>query len=189
MLDVEMKEKEETHKDGLEKLEQDYKEEVSTLKAFANDIKARLAVYIPNKTDQIDVKLGQYLNNYPDKRKLKFTFCRQAQGKYVFGSRLVVVKVDGSSIHVQTENRSIPIGEFIDEFTPKELKKVELRDPTRRLRQNEPEFDGASRDASPAGFGDTLTIDAKSATKQMRRSDSKATVRTSATKTAKKKVR
>ena len=44
-----MKEREESHKDGLEKIEQDHNEEVSALKSFANDIKARFNVYIPNK--------------------------------------------------------------------------------------------------------------------------------------------
>ena len=52
--------------------------EVETLQTYVKDITARLNVYIPNKTDAIDAKLGNYLNNYPDKRKLKFTFIRQA---------------------------------------------------------------------------------------------------------------
>ena len=58
MLEIEMKRREEAHKDDYEKHIQDHVEEVSTLKAFANDIKARLNVYIPNKTDNVDVKLG-----------------------------------------------------------------------------------------------------------------------------------
>ena len=181
-----MKEQEESHKDGLEKIEQDHNEEVSALKSFANDIKARFNVYIPNKQDAIDVKLGTYMNNYPDKRKLKFTFIRQAQGSYVFGTRLVTVKVDGTSIHVKTDGRSIPIGEFIDEITPKELLKFENRNPILRSKQGQ--ADSGSRDVSPAAFGDTLTVDIKSnAGKSMRRQDSKATVRTSMSKTPLKK--
>ena len=126
--------------------------------------------------------MGQYVNNYPDKRKLRFAFVRQAQGKYVFGTRLVTVKVDGSSIHIQTDGRSIPIGEFIDEFTPKELLRYENRDPMRKFQQG-----GGSRDASPAGMGDTLTVDHKSASKSMKRLDSKATLRSSASKSILKK--
>ena len=30
------------------------------------DIKQRIAVYIPVKTDAIDTKLAEYINNYPD---------------------------------------------------------------------------------------------------------------------------
>ena len=105
----------------MQEMEAEHKEQVSTLKAFANDIKHRIQSYVPNKQDAIDVKLGQYVNNYPDKRKLKFAFARQAQGKYVFGTRLVTVKVEGSSIHVVTDGTSMPIGQFIDEITPKEI--------------------------------------------------------------------
>ena len=131
------------------------------------------------------------MNNYPDKRKLKFTFIRQAQGSYVFGTRLVTVKVDGTSIHVHTDGRSIPIGQFIDDITPKELAKFENRNPL--LKVNKQERAGSnSRDPSPAaGLGDTLTInDHKSSIaggKSMKRSDSKATVRTSTTKSILKK--
>ena len=163
-----MKRREEAHKDDYEKHIQDHVEEVSTLKAFANDIKARLNVYIPNKTDNVDVKLGQYLNSYPDKRKLKFTFIRQGQGKYVFGTRMVHVVVDGVAVCVTTGSRKIPIGEFIDEFTPKELLQFESRDPMKRLAGNEDE---------EAALDQTLT-----ASKSMKRLDSKATMRTSASK-------
>ena len=30
------------------------------------DIKQRIAVYIPVKSDAIDTKLAEYINNYPD---------------------------------------------------------------------------------------------------------------------------
>ena len=42
MLDIKMQEQKVSHNEGLEKLEEDFKEEVSTLKAFANDIKSRI---------------------------------------------------------------------------------------------------------------------------------------------------
>ena len=147
---------------------------------------------MPNKQDAIDVKLGQFVNNYPDKRKLKFAFVRQAQGKYVFGTRLVTVKVEGSSIHVVTDGTSMPIGQFIDEITPKEVQKYESRDPMKLLMNRRRDV---SRDPSQAGggLGDTLTIDhstlgAGQHSKSMKRLDSKATsLRTSTTKSPLKK--
>ena len=42
------------------------------------DLKARLAVYVPVKTDPIDVTLAQFMNNYPDKKKIKIQFIRQS---------------------------------------------------------------------------------------------------------------
>ena len=58
-------------KDTIKKLNEDHKVEVDSLQAYITDLKARLAVYIPVKTDAIDVALAQYMNNYPDKRKIK----------------------------------------------------------------------------------------------------------------------
>ena len=58
-------------KDTIKKLNEDHKVEVDSLQAYITDLKARLAVYIPVKTDAIDVALSQYMNNYPDKRKIK----------------------------------------------------------------------------------------------------------------------
>ena len=50
--------------------------EVDTLKAYVTDLRCRLAVYIPTKTDAIDVALAAYMNSYPDKRKIKIMFIR-----------------------------------------------------------------------------------------------------------------
>lgn len=60
------------------KIDQGYKDEIETLKSYVRDVTARFNCYTANKTDAIDSKLGQYLNAYPDKRKLKFTFMRES---------------------------------------------------------------------------------------------------------------
>ena len=60
-------------------------------------------------------------------------FMRQGQGVYVFGSRLVNVTTSGNEIQVKSEGQTMPIGEFIDQVTPLELKKFECRDPIKRL--------------------------------------------------------
>ena len=72
--------------------------EVETLKAYIIDLKARIAVYIPVKTDAIDMKLAEYINNYPDRQKLKIMFMRESEGVYEFGSKRIHVKVSGSKI-------------------------------------------------------------------------------------------
>ena len=41
--------------------------EVETLKQYVIDLKSRIAVYIPVKGDEIDKKLAEYVNNYPDR--------------------------------------------------------------------------------------------------------------------------
>jgi len=50
----------------LEKL-RDCELEVETLKHYVIDLKSRIAVYIPVKGDEVDRKLAEYVNNYPDR--------------------------------------------------------------------------------------------------------------------------
>ena len=41
-----------------------------------------------------DKKLAEYINNYPDRQKLKIMFMRESEGVYSFGSKRVAVKVE-----------------------------------------------------------------------------------------------
>ena len=50
--------------------------ESETLRAYILDIKARINIYIPVKGDEVDKALGEFINNYPDKQKLKLIFLR-----------------------------------------------------------------------------------------------------------------
>ena len=71
----------------------DKEAENETLKQYIIDLKARIAVYIPVKGDLIDQKLAEYINNYPDRQKLKIMFMRESSGVYEFGSKRVRVEV------------------------------------------------------------------------------------------------
>jgi hypothetical protein len=42
-------------------------EEIDALKNYIIDLKSRIAVYIPVKDDNIDRRLAEYINNYPDR--------------------------------------------------------------------------------------------------------------------------
>ena len=64
------------------------------LKAKIGDITTSL-IYIPEKSDQIDKVLADYLNNYPERKNLKIMFMRESAGVYQFGSRRIMVKVEG----------------------------------------------------------------------------------------------
>jgi hypothetical protein len=41
-----------------------------------------MSVYIPVRDDIIDHRLAEYINNYPDKKKLKIIFIRKSNGVY-----------------------------------------------------------------------------------------------------------
>lgn len=96
-------------------------------------MKARIAVYIPVKGDQTDMKLAEYINNYPDRQKLKIMFMRESEGVYEFGSKRVAVKVEKGKINVRVGGGYLSIDEFLDQYTPAELEKLERRDPLKRF--------------------------------------------------------
>ena len=91
--------------------------EVETLKQYVIDLKARIAVYIPVKGDDIDKKLAEYVNNYPDRQKLKIMFMRESEGVYEFGSKRIMVKVEKDKIRVRVGGGFLSIDEFLDQYT------------------------------------------------------------------------
>ena len=77
-------------------------------------MKSRIAVYIPVRDDLIDRRLAEYINNYPDRQKLKIMFMRESEGVYEFGSKRVYVKVDKDKINVRVGGGYLSIDEFLD---------------------------------------------------------------------------
>ena len=98
-----------------------------------NDIKERIAVYIPVKSDVVDTKLANYINNYPDQKKLKIMFMRESEGVYQFGSRRVMVKVDRGKISIKVGGGYLSIDEFLEQYTPTELANLSRQDPLLRF--------------------------------------------------------
>lgn len=89
------------NKTSLELLKQlkDAEIEIETLKNYIIELKQRIAVYIPIKDDAIDRKLAEFINNYPDRNRLKIMFMRESEGVYQFGSKRVAVRVDKDKIN------------------------------------------------------------------------------------------
>ena len=90
-------------------------------------------MYIPVKGDAIDQKLAEYINNYPDRQKLKIMFMRESSGVYEFGSKRVRVEVQRDKITIKVGGGFLSIDEFLDQYTPDELAKLERKDPLKRL--------------------------------------------------------
>lgn len=68
--------------------------EIETLKQYIMEMKHRVSIYIPVKEDLVDKKLAEFINNYPDRAKLKIMFMRETEGVYQFGTKRVAVKVE-----------------------------------------------------------------------------------------------
>jgi hypothetical protein len=105
------------------------------LRNYIIDLKSRIAVYIPVKNDLVDKRIAEYINNYPDRQKLKIMFMRESEGVYQFGSKRVHVKVDKDRISVRVGGGYLSIDEFLDQYTPAELEKLERKDPLKRFHE------------------------------------------------------
>ena len=99
------------------------------------DLKQRIAIYIPVKDDDIDLRLAEYINNYPDRNKLKIMFLRESEGIYEFGQRRIHVRVDNDKINIRVGGGYLSIDEFLDQYTPDQLGKMERKDPIRRMNE------------------------------------------------------
>ena len=116
----------------LLKCVKDSEAEIDMLKAYIIDLKSRIAVYIPVKGDAIDKKMAEYINNYPDRQKLKIMFMRESEGVYQFGTKRIGVKVAKDKIEIRVGGGFLSIDEFLDQYTPAELEKLERKDPIKR---------------------------------------------------------
>lgn len=116
-----------SNKISLELLKQlkDAEGEIQRLQQLILDIKQRTAVYIPVRNDTIDRHLAEYLNNFPDRARLKIMFMRESEGVYMFGSKRIMVKVESNNIKIRVGGGYLSIDEFLDQYTPLELEKLE----------------------------------------------------------------
>ena len=99
---------------GLLKQVRDLEIENATLKNYIIDLKARVAVYVPIKDDPIDMKVAEFINNYPDRNKLKIMFMRESEGVYEFGSKRVNVRIEKGRIKIRVGGGYLSIDEFLD---------------------------------------------------------------------------
>lgn len=83
-----------------------------------------MSVYIPVRDDIIDHRLAEYINNYPDKKKLKIIFIRKSNGVYQFGDKNVCVNLENGKLLVRIGGGFLSIDEFLDQYTPSELNRL-----------------------------------------------------------------
>ena len=60
----------------IDKLKEQYAKAASLYKNAAN------LIYHATRGDEIDMKLGQFLNNFPEREKIKIMFLRESEGVY-----------------------------------------------------------------------------------------------------------
>jgi hypothetical protein len=107
--------------------------EIESLKDYIVELKLRISVYIPFDNDNVDLRLAEYINNYPERNRLKVMFMRESSGVYQFGSKKVFVKVEKDKIYIRVGGGYLTIDEFLDLYTPLEIEKIERKSPMRKF--------------------------------------------------------
>ena len=116
----------EAENEQLQREKEYYQQELVTLKK-------RYELYIPVKGDPIDIRLAEYINNYPDRSRLKIMFQRESEGVYIFGTKRVNVRVDNNNINVRVGGGYLSIDEFIEQYTPSEMERMIRQDPQKKF--------------------------------------------------------
>lgn len=96
-------------------------------------MKSKVAVYIPIESDKVDIKLADFINNYPDRDKIKIMFIRESAGVYEFGTKRVEVRLAQGKLMVRVGGGYMGLNEFLDQYTALELEKLERRDPLKKF--------------------------------------------------------
>ena len=79
------------------------------------------------------MKMADYVNNFPDRSKLKIAFMRESSGIYQYGSKRINVRVENGKILIRVGGGYLGIDEFLDQHQPVELEKLERKDPLKRF--------------------------------------------------------
>ena len=60
-------------------------------------------------------------------------FMRETEGVYQFGTKRVLVSCQKDNIKIRVGGGFLSLDEFLDQYTPAELEKLERKDPLRRM--------------------------------------------------------
>ena len=75
----------------------------------------------------IDRKLADFINNWPDKHKLKMLFMRESEGIYLFGTKRTAIRLENDKITVRVGGGYLLIEEFLDQYTHIEHQKLQRK--------------------------------------------------------------
>jgi hypothetical protein len=86
-------------------------------------------IYIAHKNDRIDFVLANFINKYPERKKMNIMFLRESEGVYQFGQKRVYIKVEkGEKILCRVGGGFMAIQDFIDKYSQEETEKITRKD-------------------------------------------------------------
>jgi len=104
-------------------------EKIFELQEILSKVEHTQVIYIAHKPDKIDRTLANFINKYPERKKMTIMFLRESEGVYQFGQKRVYVKVErGETILVRVGGGFMGIEEFIRQYTPEEVEKIQRKD-------------------------------------------------------------
>lgn len=81
--------------------------------------------YIPAKGDYVDQCIADYINTSCNKGQYRSMFKRIEEGVYTFGTKKIFVRVEQGHINIRVGGGYLSIDEFVDQYTPTELDRLE----------------------------------------------------------------
>ncbi len=72
--------------------------------------------YVGDKKDNIDLKLAETINNYPNYVKIRKKFTRLARGMYTYGNKKISILVQNNEISLLCDGKSLTFDEFIQKY-------------------------------------------------------------------------
>lgn len=101
------------------------KDKISELEDIISKMEYTQCIYIAHKNDKIDRTLANFINKYPERKKMNVMFLRDSEGVYRFGQKRIYIKVEkGERILVRVGGGFMGIEEFIRQYTPEETEKI-----------------------------------------------------------------
>ena len=77
-----------------------------------------LNIYVPNRFDDIDNALAEFINNYPNRQKVKIMFIRISKGQYQFGKQRTTVSLEkNGKLMVRTGGGFTNVSQFLERYT------------------------------------------------------------------------
>ena len=99
-------------------------------------------------------------------------FMRESEGVYQFGTKKVMVKVEKDNIKIRVGGGFLSIDEFLDQYTPQELEKLERKDPLKRFSEKvaiqKTIVNMGARETSPVRVSTASPTGKRSSPKKMR---------------------
>lgn len=87
------------------------------------------AIYIAKKHDTVDRALADFVNKFPERKKMNILFIRESAGVYQFGSKRIYIKIEkGNQILVRVGGGYMHIDEFLQQYTQSEVERVQRSD-------------------------------------------------------------